>query len=470
MTRKRSEPDDGFVNERTLPANLEAERSILGAILLHPEGFDRATPVVAARDFFRDAHKRIFASMCRLTERHAAIDFVTLKDDLGRHSELDDVGGPAYITALVDGVPRSTNIEHYAQVVKEKATLRGLITAAGKILSDAYEAADPAADQLARADKLLVDLQAGHEGGRMVDLRASSRRLLVDLEQRVAHKGELIGLDTGFTSINDLTFGWQAGDMIVIAARPSIGKTTFALNSALAGAKAGKRVAVFSLEMRHAQLEYRALSHLSGVPLTRVLSGYVPDAAWNPLSTAMLLMENLNVHIDDRAGQSAWDIRTACRRLKAEGGLDLVVIDYVQLMPGALERRGATRNEEVTDISRRIKALAGDYNVPVLLLSQLNRAADARSDPRPKLSDLRDSGALEQDADLVCFLHRKNHRESGVTQFIMEKQRNGPTGTVNLTIDRDTTTFTDGGEEPAQAPPEDAPKQAGMFKRRAHSR
>jgi len=254
--------------------------------------------------------------------------------------------------------------------------------------------------------------------------------------------------------VDELTLGWQPSDLIIIAARPSVGKSTFVMNGAVAVARTcrpdgtPRRVAVFSLEMRRQQLEYRMLASLAGVPLGRVLSGCLMEADWARVARAQGAMHDLDIQIDDRSGQTAWEIRSACRQLKSEGGLDLVIIDYVQLMPGTLERRGATRNEEVANISTRLKGLADEVSSPILLVSQLSRAGDKRADPWPKLSDLRDSGSLEQDADLCCFLHRKNHREGGTTHFIVEKFRNGQTGTLKLTLDLATVTFTDGGIDP----------------------
>ena len=310
-----------------------------------------------------------------------------------------------------------------------------------------------------------MDLQAGHLDGRVQALRDTAGALLEDLEWRVAHRGELLGLDTGYPSINDLTAGWQGSDLTVIGARPSIGKTTFLLNTAVAVARrllADKRegvVLVCSFEMSRKQLEYRLLSSLSGVPLTRIVSGHVMAQEWPALSAAVALMTELPIEIDDRSGQTRWQVRSTCRRVKAERGLAMVGIDYVQLMPGSLERKGASRNEEITDISLGIKQLAKELNVPILLLSQLSRPGNKFGhDVRPKLTDLRESGALEQDADNVGFLHRKDHRAGGATRFILEKQRNGPTGTVNLKLDRDTVTFTDGGEELAEPEPEKVEK------------
>ena len=471
---KKSNPPPG---ERTLPANLEAERSLLGAIILHNDAYEAARQIIGPHDFFRDSHRRIFAALATLLERPSgAVDLVTLKDELSRTGDLGEVGGPVYLAALVDGVPRSTNINHYAGIVKNTSLLRGLIAATSKIQTAAYEAEEPARDILASADRLLVELQHG-QTGHLVDLATSSAALMNDVDYRMSHKGELFGLTTGFKSVDDLTLGLQRADLIVLAARPSVGKTSLALNVAVAVAESGEKVvAIFSMEMRRLQLEYRLLASMSGVPMVRLLAGYTfGEDELNKVSAAIGRMHACRIYIDDTAGRTATDIRRECRRVKVECGLDLVVIDYVQLMAGTSDRRGATRNEEVTDISRRLKALAKELDVPILLVSQLNRASELRADPRPRLSDLRESGALEQDADLVCFLHRKNHREGGVTNFIVEKQRQGMTGTVNLTLDRDITLFTDGGEEPPQTPEqaeEDRRQQTRRLiaGRRAHSR
>lgn len=457
-TKRQPAPVHEDLELRTLPHNLEAERSVLGAVIMNNHAFEKAVELVRGDDFFRRAHRAIFEAMLRLIdEQKSNADPITLTDELRRVGQLDEVGGPAYIAALTDGVPRTTNVGHYAAIVKEASTRRALIKLANAAMLDAYDAEKPAATVINETDKAIIDLQRGATSGRLLTLAATFPEFYTDLANRSEHRGELSGVDTGYQSINDLTYGWQAGDLIVVAARPSIGKTAFVLNTSIAAARAGKRVALFSLEMRRRQLEYRILSTLSGVLLTRLISGYETEADFALMADATEAMAALPIAIDDRGGQSAWDIRSACRRQRAEAGLDLVIIDYVQLMPGTIERRGANRNEEVTDISRRIKALADECSVPILLLSQLNRGGEGRADKRPILSDLRESGALEQDADLVCFLHRRNHRESGTTNFIIEKQRNGPTGTVNLTFNRDTQTFIDGGEDPPLPLPAEKP-------------
>lgn len=451
--------------ERTLPHDLSAERAVLGAVLLHNDAYETVTGILSTSDFFRDAHRRVWKAIDSLLEwKGGSVDLVTLMDELTKHGDLDECGGPSYLTALTDGVPRSSNVRAYASIVKEKSRLRGLIFAANKMLSAAYDAEESSSEVLQHADRALVALQADTGAEHLIPLRATTSPLLENLEWRVAHKGEVTGIETGYPQINALTLGWQPGDLIVLAARPSIGKTTLAMNTAVAGARAGKRIAVFSFEMKRQQLEYRMLASLSGVPFMRVTGGYLMECDWSPISTALGQMAELPISIDDRRGQNVHDIQSACRRMKAEEGLDSVIIDYIQLIPGSLDRRGATRNDEIADISRRLSGMAGDLSVPVLLLSQMSRANDKRPDPRPKLSDLRDSGALEQDADQVCFLHRRNHREGGVTSFIMEKQRNGPTGTLNLTLDRDILLFTDGGEEPEPAK-EVAPSRPRRYRR-----
>ena len=438
--------------ERTLPCNLDAERSVLGAILIENSVVHQVAGTLTAAAFFRAAHRTIYTALLTMLDHNEVADLVTVTEKLAAAGTLDDCGGQAYVAALVDGVPRSTNINYYADIVREKALLRSLIFTANKVLTNAYET-EPPADILRWSEQQFFELAHGHVDSRLVPLKAGISPLSADLAWRVQHRGELTGITTGFPSVDQHTAGWQAGDLIVIAARPSIGKTTFVMNSVAAACVAGKRVAVFSLEMRRRQLEWRLLSSLANVPMVRIRAGELGGSDYAAIAAAQEVMFDLPLWIDDTAGRTVWDIRSACRRLKAEGGLDLIAIDYVQLMPGSLDRRGATRNEQITDISMRLKHLADELSVPILLLSQLSRASDKRPDPRPKLSDLRESGALEQDADVVGFLHRKNHREGGLTYFILEKERNGPTGTLKLNLDRDIVLFSDAPNEPEPEPP-----------------
>lgn len=459
MTKRKARSVQDLV-DRTLPHNIEAERSLLGAVLINNAVFEKARQHVGPRDFFRRAHMLIFGAFVTLIdEQKRDVDLVTLKEELGRLGELDECGGPAYIAALTDGVPRTSNVASYAQIVREQSRLRQIIKAGNEMMAAGYDAEESSADIVTAADKAIIALQRGH-AGELRDLRETSQALYADIEFREQHKGQLVGVDTGFASINDLTLGWEAGELIVLAARPSIGKSAFMLHTAIAVARTGKTVGIFSLEMQRRQLERRLLASLSGLSAERLKSGYLGETDYEKLAPAMAEMAALPIYIDDRSAQNVYDIRAACRLMKIDHGLDFVVIDYVQLMAGALERRGATRTEEVTHISRGLKVLTGELEVPIFLLSQLNRGADNRADPRPKLSDLRESGSLEQDADKVVFLHRKHHRESGVTNVIIDKDRNGPGGTVNVTFNRDNQTFMDGGEEPTPAPAaEEKPKR-----------
>ena len=449
--RPQPEPErrlsDAPPEARVSPNNIEAERACLGALLLHSDLYEQVATRLQPRDFFRQAHQQIYAAMVRLLDvPGGALELVTLANELAKRDELPGIGGKAYLASLVDGLPRSTNIVHYADVVREKSLYRGLITAGRELQRQAADEEELPEVLIASAETRLVELQRLGGVDRMTDVSAGTSLLLADLMYRVEHQGELTGVPTGFPTLDQLTQGWQAGDVIVLAARPSMGKTTLVLNCAMEAARLGKTVAVFSMEMRARQLEYRMLSGLSGVPLTLLQRGRVAgDEQFAAIGAATAVLEQCPVHIDDAAARTVRDVRRACRRLRSERGLDLVVIDYIQLMAGTLDRRGATRNEELTDISRRLKVLAGELNVPILVLSQLNRAAESRADSRPRLSDLRESGALEQDADLVMFIHRKDHRQGGETHLIVEKQRNGPTGTLALTAQRELTLFTDGG-------------------------
>lgn len=448
-----------------LPHNNEAERSTLGAAILYPKHADYIVDKLTIDAYFRRAHQEIFKAIRTMREEKAGIDFVTLKNELTRVKKVDEVGGPAYISSLVDGIPHGTNVAYYVGILKDLQAKRALVTFAQQTIDLVAEGEHSSNSIVNDTDRRLMDLQHGHRHGTMRSLADTGIARYQALEWRVDHKGELRGADTGYPSINDLTLGWRKGDLIIIAARPSIGKTTLAVNSAVSLARLGKRVAVFSLEMRQEQLEDRILAQLSQVGLSRIASGHLGTKDLEALGPAMAEMNNLAIHFEDRGGQSAIDIRGDCRRLMADGPLDLVLIDYVQLMQGTLERRGSTRNEEITDISRRLKDLAAELNAPVMLLSQLRR-----TEGRPKLDDLRESGSLEQAADVVGLLHRKDHRASGTTEFILAKQRNGPTGTVNLTIERETTTFTDGGETPEESAEEKAATRASHAKRQARKK
>jgi replicative DNA helicase len=443
---------DAVATERSLPHNLEAERSVLGAILIHNEAFNHAAEVLQPRDFFRDAHRRIFEKMVQLSERNEAIDLVTLKEALTRTRELDEVGGPAYITALVDGLPRATNVEYYARIVKEKATLRSLIFASNKILASAYDAEDDPDVILDGAEQAIFSIAENRVREGFMSMRDLAHKSFETIEQAHARKELITGVPSGFRELDEITSGFQRGDLIIVAARPSVGKTALVLNVAqYVGTKEhdGRKrtVGIFSLEMSKEQLFLRMLTSEARIDGHRLRTGHILEKQWGPLSHALGTLSETKIYIDDTPGIGVLEMRAKSRRLMAEHNLDLLVIDYVQLMQG--RGRFDSRVLELGSISRSLKGLAKELHIPVIVISQLSRAPEARSDHRPMLSDLRESGALEQDADVVVLLFRADQypdakpEEQGIAELNVAKQRNGPTGLIRLAFIREQTRFAD---------------------------
>jgi replicative DNA helicase len=434
------------MNERTLPHNLDAERSVLGAILLRNDAINSAVEVLQPEDFYRDAHQLLLEHMIQLSERGAAIDLITLAESLSRADALEKVGGPAYITRLVDGVPRTTNVEHYAQIVKEKATLRRLITEASKIASDAYDADRDASEILDEAERSIFSIADARIGEGFTPLSELVDTALDTVEKLQQFKSLVTGVPTGFYDLDHKTSGMQPSDLVIIAARPSMGKTSFVINMAQnAALEHGKVVGVFSLEMSKEQLFMRMLTSEARVDSQRLRQGMLLERDLPAIAQAAEKLSMAKIFIDDSASIGVLEMRAKARRLKAEHGLDMLVIDYVQLMQG--RGRFENRQQELTSISRSLKGLAKELHVPVLILSQLSRAPDARADHRPQLSDLRESGALEQDADVVMFIYREDRykgpedQDTGEAEIIIAKQRNGPVGTVKLAFISDYTRF-----------------------------
>ena len=435
--------------ERTLPHNLEAERSVLGAILVHNDAFNLAAQVIDAADFYRDAHRRIFDRMVSLNERHQAIDFVTLKEELARGGDLDEVGGPAYVASLADGVPRATNVEYYARIVKEKATLRNLIYAANKILSNAYEADQESDLILDEAESAIFSVADDRMKAGFVPMRDLVKESFPKIEQLFEQKRLITGVPTGFVDLDEMTRGFQKGDLVIIAARPSMGKTSLVLNVAQYVALQPDQgaVGVFSLEMSKESLFLRLLTSEAQIDSHRLMSGAIGQKDYSRISHALETLSAMKLHIDDTANIGVLEMRAKARRLQADQhGLSLLVVDYIQLMSG--RGRFENRTLELASISRSLKGLAKELSVPVVVLSQLSRAPEARSDHRPQLSDLRESGALEQDADVVLMIYREdaynrdpNHPDAGTAELIVAKQRNGPTGVVRLAFLREQTRF-----------------------------
>ncbi len=435
--------------ERTLPHNLEAERSVLGAILLHNDAFNLAAEVIDAGDFFRDAHRRIFDKMVTLVERGDAIDLVTLKEELAKSGEIEEIGGPAYIAALLDGVPRSTNVEHYARIIKEKATLRTLIFSANKILATAYDGEEEADVILDQAERAIFAIADDKVRDGFVSMRDLAQGSLETIEQLHARKELVTGIPTGFTDLDEMTSGLQPGDLVIIAARPSMGKTSLVLNMAQhVGTRTSRSVGIFSLEMSKEQLFLRLLTAEARIDAHRLRGGFLGERDWGRLSQAIGTLSDAKIFIDDTPSIGVLEMRAKCRRLKSEHGLHLVIVDYIQLMQG--RGRFENRTLELASISRSMKGLAKELGVPLVVLSQLSRAPESRSDHRPQLSDLRESGALEQDADVVMFIYREDlyadknappTDAQGTAELIVGKQRNGPTGIVKLAFIREFTRF-----------------------------
>jgi len=431
-------------HERTLPHNLDAERSVLGAILLDNEVFNTAISIVTSAAFFRDAHRRIFERMTVLVERRSAIDFVILREELERAGELEEVGGAAYLASLVDGVPRATNVEYYARIVKEKATLRSLIYAANKIVANAYEAGQDADLILDDAEGAIFSVAEDRVKAGFVAMRQLVQESFPKIEKLFEHQSFITGVGTHLVDLDKMTRGFQPGDLIIVAARPSMGKTSLVLNICqhvathpVPGTNQMGVAGVFSLEMSKEQLFMRMLSSEAGIDSFRLQSGQIGQREYGQITHAMETLAEAQLFVDDSAGVGVLEMRAKARRLQAEHGLNILAVDYVQLMTG----RGKAENRtlELGAISRSLKGLAKELNVPIIVLSQLSRAPEARSDKRPMLSDLRESGALEQDADVVIMIFReemykvdKSERaeSDGIAELIIAKQRNGPTGTV----------------------------------------
>jgi replicative DNA helicase len=447
---------------RTLPHNLEAERSVLGAILIDNAALNVAAAVITPASFFRDAHRRIFERMADLSERSQPIDLVTLKEELERAGDLEEVGGPAYIASLVDGVPRSTNVEYYAQIVKEKATLRSLIFAANRILGTAYEADQEADLVLDDAESAIFAVAEDRIKAGFIPMRQLVDESMPKIERLFEHRTLVTGVPTGFEDINRKTRGLQPGDLVIVAARPSMGKTSLVLNicqhvaTQAVDASGRKGVAgFFSLEMSKEAIFMRLLAAEARIDLYRLLGGNIGQKEYGQIAQALNTLGEAQFFIDDTAGIGVLEMRAKARRLKAEHGLDLLAVDYIQLMTA--RGRYENRTLELASISRSLKGLAKELSVPVVVLSQLSRAPEARADKRPMLADLRESGALEQDADVVMLIFREDmykqddrpSESDGIAEIIIAKQRNGPTGTVKLAFLREQTRFANlaaGGE------------------------
>jgi replicative DNA helicase len=415
---------------------VDAEEAILGALLIDPDAIIRVATFLNPEDFYREKHGWIYDTALTLHDRREPIDLLTVCDELEHRQQLDEVGGPAFITALTNAVPTSIHAEHYARIVERTATRRRLIEAAGQIAALAYQEADDVDEVVDRAEQVLFGVSERRISRELVPIKQVLSKYYDRIEYLTLHRGELIGIPTGFQRIDKLLGGLQRSDLVILAARPSVGKTSLALSFAHNAAKKyGQRVAFFSLEMSNEQVIQRLISSETGIDAQRLRRGEIEQDEWGRFMKATNDLAETYFYIDDTPGASALELRTKARRLHAEVGIDLMVVDYLQLMRG--DYRSENRVQEISSISRALKALARELNVPVLALSQLSRSVESRSDKRPILSDLRESGALEQDADVVMFIYRDemyndNTEWPNIADIMVAKHRNGPTGTVQL--------------------------------------
>lgn len=442
------------MEERVPPQNIEAEQSVLGAMLIDKEAIAKATEILSAEDFYREAHRVIFSAMLEIYNKNEAVDMITVTDILRRDNKLEDVGGIAYITSLANVVLTAANVKYHAEIVAEKSVLRQLVKVSTEIAAMGYEANDEVGVLLDTAESRILEISNRKKRADFTPISAVLMDSVQNIEKLLNNKGGLTGIPTGFNDLDKLTSGLHPSDFIILAARPSMGKTALALNIVQNVAlRAHKRVggnprsvAFFSLEMSKEQLVNRMLCAEANIDSQRLRIGEMNDKDWDALWAACDTMSKAKIYIDDTAGITVMDMRGRARRLKAEHGLDLIVVDYLQLMQGSGKRNtSGDRQQEVSEISRSLKALARELDVPVLALSQLSRGVEARQVKRPMLSDLRESGSLEQDADIVAFLYREDYynpeTENKHTELIIAKHRNGPVDTVNLFFHKQFTKF-----------------------------
>ncbi len=435
--------------DRLPPQAIEAEQSVLGALLIDRDAVIEVAEFLRPEDFYRGHHGTIYRAVLDLYERREPVDIVTVSEVLARRDELEQVGGSSYLTSLINLTPTAVNAVHYARIVERKALLRNLIGAAGKIAAIGYDEGAEVSEAIDRAEQELFAVSQKRVETGFSPLRHLLHAAYDRLDYLHQHKGEISGIRTGFADLDALTTGLQKSDLIIVAARPSIGKTSLALNFAEhAAVREGKTVGVFSLEMSKEQLVLRLLSSVSNIDSQRLRTGFLEEMDFTRLAPAMNALAEAPVFIDDTPNISTMELRTKARRLQAEAGLDLVIVDYLQLMQSTLASRDANRVQEVTEISRGLKALARELEVPVIALSQLSRQAEMRESKEPRLSDLRESGSIEQDSDLVMFLWREKERgaedadaDGEVINLRLAKHRNGPTGETKLWFKKRQTRF-----------------------------
>jgi len=443
-------PRELSLRERVPPHARDAECAVLGGVMLDPEALERLEGVLAPSHFYMAVNGKIFAAILALSAESKPVDALTVKDYLEQNGELETCGGEGYLGELITMIPTSANVRHYANIVRERAILRQLLQVCSTISQDVYESpVKPVAEHLDSSESKMLAVAESFNQTRPTfqGLKALIQEGYKELQRRYEDQRKITGVSTGFTDLDEKTAGMQRGDLVVIAGRPSMGKTAFVMNLAQNAAirdEEPNNIAVFSLEMSAQQISMRLLASESRVDMSKMRTGSFATDDWRKLAAGTAKLSNASIYIDDTPGISVMEVRSKCRRLKREKGrLDMVLIDYLQLMTGSAAER---KDLEISEMTRSLKGLAKELDVPVLILSQLNRSLESRSDRRPMMSDLRESGAIEQDADVIMFIYRdevynKKPENEGLAEIIIAKQRNGPTGTVRLTFLKEFTRF-----------------------------
>jgi replicative DNA helicase len=426
-----------LLTDRIPPQNVEAEQAVLGAIFLEPASLTLASEVLIPEDFYRAAHQKIFKAMLTLSDKGEPVDLITVTSELADAKLLEEVGGVSYLSDVANSVPTASNIEYYARIIEEKSILRRLIRTATTIAQDGFSREDEVDALLNEAEKNIMEVARRKNAGAFKNIKDVLVETYDNIETLHTRVGDVTGIPTGFLELDKMTAGFQRNDLIIVAARPSVGKTAFALNIAQnVATKTEENVAIFSLEMGAEQLVMRMLCAEGNIDAQRLRTGSLTAEDWGKLTMAMGSLSNSGIYIDDTPGIKINDIRSKCRRLKQDTGLGMVLIDYLQLIQGSGSSKD-NRQQEVSEISRSLKELARELKVPVIALSQLSRGVEQRQDKRPMMSDIRESGSIEQDADIVAFLYRddyydKESENKNIIEIIIAKQRNGPVGTCSL--------------------------------------
>lgn len=431
---------------KVFPNDINAEMSVLGSMILDKNAIDTATGILKYDDFYSSKNGDIYKSIINLTDKGEIVDYITLSEELKKDGKLEYIGGMAYLMELTNFVPGPTNVHAYSEIVKEKSIFRYLIKMSDELMGKCYSN-NPLTEVLEFAESSIYAISQNRTKGDLEKISHILQDTLDQINQMSLNEGGLTGITTGLVDLNKQISGLQKSDLVLLAARPSMGKTTLALNMALSAALDGKNVAIFSLEMSKTQLSQRFISSLSLIDLQNIISGSIGEDDFEMLGNAIRILEDTPIFIDDTSSISLTELRSKARRLSAKEGLDLVVIDYLQLMTAGTGRN-ENRQQEISTISRGLKGLAKELNCPVVALSQLSRAVESRTDKRPMLSDMRESGAIEQDADIVMMLYRDDYynpesERPNIADLIIAKHRNGPTGVVNLYFNKKYTKFTD---------------------------